>query len=73
LKGYVHLQLTARELTALERDEQRCNDDPSKDALLGVVIDGQRKLITFSPAREREIVQYRATVEGDKAEGCMPF
>lgn len=49
------------------------NDDPSKDALLGVVIDGQRKLITFSPARQRAIEQYRAAVEGDAARSCMPF
>ncbi len=49
------------------------NDDPSKDALLGVMIDGEKKLITFSPARQMEIDRYRATIEGDAAKACTPF
>jgi predicted metalloprotease with PDZ domain len=49
------------------------NEDPSKDALLGVVIDGQKKTITFSPAKEVIVEQYRATVEGDAARACSPF
>jgi hypothetical protein len=49
------------------------NDDPSKDALLGVVIDGQKKTITFSPAKEVIVEQYRATVEGEAARPCSPF
>jgi hypothetical protein len=49
------------------------NDDPSKDALLGVVIDGQKKAITFSPAKQVTVVQYRPTIEGDAARACSPF
>jgi predicted metalloprotease with PDZ domain len=46
-------------------------DDPSKDALLGVVIDGQRKTITFSPAKQAHVEQYRASSEA--ANNCTPF
>jgi predicted metalloprotease with PDZ domain len=49
------------------------NDDPSKDAMLGVVINGQSKMITFSPAKQVRVEQYRATVEGDAARTCSPF
>ncbi|HET9181484.1 MAG TPA: hypothetical protein VFP59_05075 [Candidatus Angelobacter sp.] len=49
------------------------NDDPSKDALLGVVINRERKMITFSPARLANLEQYRATVTGDVAKNCTPF
>jgi predicted metalloprotease with PDZ domain len=49
------------------------NDDPSKDALLGVVIDGQRKMVTFSPTKQVKVEQYRATVKGDTASACLPF
>jgi predicted metalloprotease with PDZ domain len=46
-------------------------EDPSKDALLGVVIDGQRKTITFSPAKQAQIQQYRSNNEA--ANSCTPF
>ena len=46
-------------------------DDPSKDVVLGVVIDGQRKTITFSPAKQTPLEQYRVTSEASK--GCTPF
>ena len=49
------------------------NDDPSKDAVLGVVIDGQRKMITFSPTRQAPIEQYRALADGEAANACTPF
>jgi hypothetical protein len=49
------------------------NDDPSKDALLGVVVNGEKKMITFSPAKQMEISEYWATVEGDAAKACTPF
>jgi hypothetical protein len=47
------------------------SDDPSKDALLGVVIDGERKVISFSPAKNAHIEQYR--VNGEAANNCTPF
>jgi len=46
-------------------------EDPSKDAMLGVVIDGQRKMITFSPTTQAQIEQYRAN--SDAANNCTPF
>jgi hypothetical protein len=49
------------------------NDDPSKDAVLGVVIDGQRKMITFSPIRQAQVEQYRAIAEGEALSTCTPF
>ena len=49
------------------------NDDPSKDAVLGVVIDGQRKMVTFSPTRQAHIEQYRASADGEAANACAPF
>jgi predicted metalloprotease with PDZ domain len=47
------------------------NDDPSKDALLGVVIGGERKVISFSPARQAHVQQYR--VNGGAGNNCTPF
>ncbi len=46
-------------------------EDPSKDALLGVVIDGQRKMITFSPAKQVHLEQYRGG--GEAPDDCTPF
>lgn len=46
-------------------------EDPSKDALLGVVIDGQKKMISFSPTKQAQIEQYRATTEATS--NCTPF
>ncbi len=46
-------------------------EDPSKDALLGVVIDGQRKMITFSPAKQAHLEQYR--VSGEAPNNRTPF
>lgn len=47
------------------------NDNPSKDALLGVVIDGQKRTITFSPVKQATLEQYRVTSEA--AKDCTPF
>ena len=49
------------------------NDNPSKDALLGVVIDGQKRMITFSPVKQASLEQYRAIVTSEAAKGCTPF
>ena len=50
------------------------HDDPSKDVLLGVVVaDGKREMIHYSPAKQQEIAQYRATLEGNAAQACTPF
>lgn len=49
------------------------NGDPSKDALLGVVIDGQKRMITFSPVKQVPVEQYRATVPSEAARDCTPF
>jgi predicted metalloprotease with PDZ domain len=49
------------------------NDDPSKDALLGVVIDGKKRTVTFSPVKQSPIEQYRASVTTEAAKGCTPF
>jgi predicted metalloprotease with PDZ domain len=60
------------------RDGQRMfrisiyNDDPSKDALLGVMVNGEKKMITFSPAKTIDLGQYRETA-GDSAKSCTPF
>jgi predicted metalloprotease with PDZ domain len=48
-------------------------DDPSKEALLGVVVDGKKQMINYSPAKQRQIGQYQATVEGDAGRTCTPF
>lgn len=37
------------------------------------MIDGEKKLITFSPAKQMEIDRYRANIEGDAAKACTPF
>jgi predicted metalloprotease with PDZ domain len=47
------------------------NDDPSKDALLGVAVDGQKRMVTFSPVKQVPLEQYRATSEAAKS--CTPF
>lgn len=49
------------------------HEDPSKDAVLGVVVDGTRKMITFSPARQMHVEQYRAAIEDAPAKACTPF
>ena len=49
------------------------NDDPSKDALLGVVIDGQKRMVTFSPVKQAPLEQYRSSVTAEAAKGCTPF
>jgi predicted metalloprotease with PDZ domain len=46
-------------------------EDPSKDALLGVVINGQRRTVSFSPAKQAHVEQYR--VSGEAAGNCTPF
>lgn len=49
------------------------NDDPSKDALLGVVIDGQKRMITFSPVKQAPLEQYRPIVASEASKDCSPF
>jgi predicted metalloprotease with PDZ domain len=49
------------------------HDDPSKEILLGAVIDGKREMIHYSGAKRQEAAQYRATAEGDAARACTPF
>jgi predicted metalloprotease with PDZ domain len=49
------------------------NGDPSKDALLGVVVNGEKKMITYSPAKQIELEQYQATAAGDLPHTCTPF
>jgi predicted metalloprotease with PDZ domain len=49
------------------------NDDPSEEALLGVVINGERKMITFSPAGRKETEHYSALPRSDDKENCSPF
>jgi len=44
-----------------------------KDILLGVVIDGKRKMIHYAGAKQQEITQYWATAEGNTALACTPF
>jgi hypothetical protein len=39
--------------------------------LTGVVIDGQRKTITFSPAKQADLEQY--CVSGEAPNNCTPF
>jgi len=48
-------------------------DDPSKDVLLGVIVDGKRETIHYSAARELNIAQFRAIVAGSTAQTCLPF
>jgi predicted metalloprotease with PDZ domain len=47
-------------------------DDPSKDVLLGVVIDGKREMIHYSAAKQQSVQQYRAAVS-NTTQGCTPF
>lgn len=49
------------------------HNDPSKDILLGVVVNGKREMIHYSGAKQQEITQYRATAEGNAARACTPF
>lgn len=46
-------------------------EDPSKDTLLGVVIDGQRRTISFSPKKQEQVEQYHVGREAGK--NCTPF
>jgi predicted metalloprotease with PDZ domain len=48
------------------------HDDPTKKALLGVMVDGERKMIQYSPAKQVVLMDYRAE-GGDGAAGCTPF
>ncbi len=49
------------------------HDDPTKDVLLGVVVDGERKMIYYSAAKQQTVAQYRATVQGNGTHVCTPF
>jgi predicted metalloprotease with PDZ domain len=48
-------------------------NDPSKEILLGVVVDGKREMIHYSGAKRQQTAQYRATAEGEAARACTPF
>ena len=47
--------------------------DPSKEVLLGVVINGKREMIQYSAAKQQIIPQYQATVEEKLARTCRSF
>jgi predicted metalloprotease with PDZ domain len=49
------------------------HDDPTKDVLLGVVVDGERKMIHYSATKQQTVAQYRATVQGNETQACTPF
>ena len=49
------------------------HNDPSKDVLLGVVINGKREMIQYSAVKQQTIAQYQATVEEKPARSCTPF
>jgi predicted metalloprotease with PDZ domain len=49
------------------------HDDPSKDVLLGVIIDGQRKMIQYSPAKMQEVALYKTSIEKPETQTCTPF
>ncbi|HMH11899.1 MAG TPA: hypothetical protein VK578_02215 [Edaphobacter sp.] len=49
------------------------HDDPSKEVLLGVVVNGQKEMIHYSAAKEQVVDQYRAVVSEDAAKACTPF
>jgi predicted metalloprotease with PDZ domain len=49
------------------------HNDPSKDVLLGVVINGKKEMIQYSAAKQQIIPQYQATVEEMLARTCRPF
>jgi predicted metalloprotease with PDZ domain len=48
-------------------------DDPSKDVLLGVEIDGKRQMIQYSPAKRLIVSQYQATIDDKATRTCTPF
>lgn len=49
------------------------HDDPSKDALLGVIIDGKGQMIQYPPAKQVTIAQYQSPVDDNAARTCSPF
>jgi predicted metalloprotease with PDZ domain len=48
------------------------HDDPSKDVLVGIFVNGERKTITYSPAKQIVLGQYGATAVDNKG-SCTPF
>lgn len=48
-------------------------NDPSKDVLLGVVVDGKKELIHYSPAKQVMIAQYQPTVDEKPTQTCTAF
>lgn len=46
-------------------------DDPAKPVVLGVVIDGKRQVLQYSPAQTMAVEQYAAA--GADVRGCTPF
>lgn len=48
------------------------HDDPSKDVLLGVVVDGKKEMIHYSAAKQEQIGQYQA-IDANTAHECTPF
>lgn len=49
------------------------HNDPTKEVLLGVVINGKREMIQYSAAKQQIVTQYQATVEEKLAQTCTPF
>ena len=49
------------------------HNDPTKDVLLGVVVNGKREMIQYSPAKQPILAQYQATDEEKLAQACTPF
>ena len=49
------------------------HNDPTKDVLLGVVINGKREMIQYSAAKQLIIAQYQATVDEKLGQTCSPF
>jgi predicted metalloprotease with PDZ domain len=47
-------------------------DDPTKPVVLGVVIDGKRQVLQYSPAQAMALEQYAAAADADVRE-CTPF
>jgi predicted metalloprotease with PDZ domain len=49
------------------------HEDPTKDVLLGVIVDGEKKLIRYSAAKQRNIEQYQQTAPESTVRACSPF
>ena len=47
--------------------------DPTKDVVLGVMVDGSRKTVHYSAAKQQEVAEYQSAVGGEAAQACTPF